>query len=478
MTMKTNRFGATTRLFLLSAFPVLGAIACGAPSGEPGAGESTGKTNSAVTTCPPGQETGASGTCQPCNSVYATAVASPTVLQGFFSALSIEDACYTVANNTGTFNLGGSACGTTYYSQLGSYVTPPPPSNVQPPTINGSVQLDPICFTGPFGIRICPGGPSVSYSAYPSIASLSLTWTDWTPSTSSSYPNTIEIDATLSAVINVHVSAAPLVVNPTLTISRLPVTIYFGSDATGNAVVDAVNVSSPGSHSSVSGCGAFGWCSGLISGSVQSSISGAIQSTISNELGSALNDQNQHPFWSTLMQALADQTNSPLDDSTGAPWVGVGKSTPGGTPTAWAEVQYRGYSSIGVSADFSSTGLCYVDCTPKTCAQDNFTCGIANDGCGGQLQCGTCGSGDICTNNTCQVCIPKTCESQSAMCGEITDGCGNNLNCGTCTDGTACSANHACVGTGGSNGTYCANCKKSGGICTVESNGTAICIHE
>ena len=467
--MTTNRFGAATRLSLLSALPVVGAIACGAPSGEPGAGESTAKTNSAVTTCPPGQEVGGSGACQPCPSLFATGVESYYALQGFFSALSIEDACYTVSNNVGTFNLGGAACNTSYMSQLGLFITPPAPTNVQPPPVYGSVPIQ-VCVTI-LGNNICTPGPSVSYAAYPSIASLSLDWTDWIPNASS-----VEVDATLSAVINVHVSADPLVVNPTLTIRNLPVTINFGSDGNGKAVVDSVDVTSPGPYSNVSGCGAVGWCSGLISGPVEDSISGAIKSTLSTEFGTALNGTGS--FWSGLMQALANQTHSSLRDPTGAPWIAVGTSSPGGTPTAWTEVQYHGYSNGQVTADFAATGLCYIDCAPKTCAQQSYTCGTQYDGCSAQLDCGSCGAGDICTNGSCQVCIPKTCQSQSAMCGAITDGCGHELSCGTCGGGTTCSTNHACVGTGGTGGTYCTNCRKTGGVCTVKPNGTATCIHE
>jgi hypothetical protein len=38
------------------------------------------------------------------------------------------------------------------------------------------------------------------------------------------------------------------------------------------------------------------------------------------------------------------------------------------------------------------------DCTKTTCAAQNATCGSISDGCGGQLSCGTCGTGLACGN--------------------------------------------------------------------------------
>jgi hypothetical protein len=40
-------------------------------------------------------------------------------------------------------------------------------------------------------------------------------------------------------------------------------------------------------------------------------------------------------------------------------------------------------------------------CTPKTCAAQGAICGAVGDGCGGVLTCGTCPSGQTCTNNKC-----------------------------------------------------------------------------
>jgi hypothetical protein len=35
-------------------------------------------------------------------------------------------------------------------------------------------------------------------------------------------------------------------------------------------------------------------------------------------------------------------------------------------------------------------GVCGPVCVPKTCAELGFNCGPTGDGCGNELQCGTC----------------------------------------------------------------------------------------
>eukprot|EP01046_Picozoa_sp_COSAG06_P020162 COSAG06_NODE_1466_length_9367_cov_6.526651_6_plen_2125_part_01 len=98
----------------------------------------------------------------------------------------------------------------------------------------------------------------------------------------------------------------------------------------------------------------------------------------------------------------------------------------------------------------------YCVCIPVTCEEVGATCGARSDGCGGELDCGTCGSNtwggqNACVNNMCE-CTPFTCDTapvrqecgrsagrveakcvtRGATCGTITDGCGVDLDCGTC----------------------------------------------
>jgi len=44
-------------------------------------------------------------------------------------------------------------------------------------------------------------------------------------------------------------------------------------------------------------------------------------------------------------------------------------------------------------------------------------------------------------------CVPKTCSALAFSCGSASDGCGNNLNCGTCSMGLNCASNQCVAGT-------------------------------
>jgi hypothetical protein len=35
-------------------------------------------------------------------------------------------------------------------------------------------------------------------------------------------------------------------------------------------------------------------------------------------------------------------------------------------------------------------------CTPKTCVEQGFTCGLASDGCDQEINCGPCTGGTTC----------------------------------------------------------------------------------
>ncbi len=102
-----------------------------------------------------------------------------------------------------------------------------------------------------------------------------------------------------------------------------------------------------------------------------------------------------------------------------------------------------GYSKCGGNVNALDGGSI---CMTKTCAQQGFNCGPAGDGCGGQLNCGTCPAPQFCGGggfNQCggnvnlldggSICTPKTCAQLGYNCGVAGDGCGGQLNCGTCT---------------------------------------------
>jgi hypothetical protein len=91
-------------------------------------------------------------------------------------------------------------------------------------------------------------------------------------------------------------------------------------------------------------------------------------------------------------------------------------------------------------------------CTSTTCAKLGYTCGAAGDGCGNQLNCGTCtdpafcggGGYDVCGGNNGLLpdgsvkCTPTTCAKLGYTCGVADDGCGGTLNCGSCTTPQYC----------------------------------------
>jgi hypothetical protein len=78
----------------------------------------------------------------------------------------------------------------------------------------------------------------------------------------------------------------------------------------------------------------------------------------------------------------------------------------------------------------------------KNCAEQGFNCGVASDGCGDMLDCGTCPAGQTCdavTPNVCG-CTPMTCAQQGFNCGPATNGCGAAIDCGACPGGKTCGA--------------------------------------
>lgn len=83
-------------------------------------------------------------------------------------------------------------------------------------------------------------------------------------------------------------------------------------------------------------------------------------------------------------------------------------------------------------------------CTKAVCKAGQ--CGTLPDGCNGTIDCGNCQGGQICGGggpNVCgnNACAPTTCQAQGVQCGPTADGCGNLLQCGSCPAGQMCGAN-------------------------------------
>jgi hypothetical protein len=216
------------------------------------------------------------------------------------SFAGIQNDNYTVSNDVGTFNIAGTNLANFTFKA-------PPPAPISLPPVHDSVPI--------LG----------SYTAYPHIPNLTLTWGDWTGGDSG-----VTVNAQLSGEIDVHITLGP--VNPKLTLTNLPVTITFGTDSSGNATVSPsqVVVAPVGSHGSVHDCGFGDWCDGAVSGRIESSVQSQLQSTLASQFNSALNGQNNSsPFWRGFMSTLANQAVlSVLSDPAGYPLPKVNQATP------------------------------------------------------------------------------------------------------------------------------------------------------
>lgn len=115
-------------------------------------------------------------------------------------------------------------------------------------------------------------------------------------------------------------------------------------------------------------------------------------------------------------------------------------------------------------------------CTPRSCAQQGLSCGLASDGCGATLNCGGCTAPATCggagVSGQCGVpCVARTCQQLGANCGQQGNGCGGTINCGTCTG-----AGQSCGGGGTPNvcgGGACVplTCANLGYACGVWGDG-------
>ncbi len=87
-------------------------------------------------------------------------------------------------------------------------------------------------------------------------------------------------------------------------------------------------------------------------------------------------------------------------------------------------------------------------CTPTISCPAGQTCGTAEDGCGGTLECGTCtGTGERCVSGQC-VCTPDNAAACTGLeCGIATNNCDQTVSCGTCTVAGESCVNGQCVCT-------------------------------
>jgi len=77
-----------------------------------------------------------------------------------------------------------------------------------------------------------------------------------------------------------------------------------------------------------------------------------------------------------------------------------------GGGTNASSLSYSTDSALGIiSGNLNSSSfrqsLGFFFCTPTTCSALGYNCGSVDDGCGGNLNCGTCSSGNTCSGGTC-----------------------------------------------------------------------------
>ncbi len=124
-------------------------------------------------------------------------------------------------------------------------------------------------------------------------------------------------------------------------------------------------------------------------------------------------------------------------------------------------------------------------CVPTTCALQGVNCGPIGDGCGGLLQCGACGgaqscggggSPGVCGTSTTgadagSACVPTTCALLGVTCGPEGDGCGGQLDCGTCTAPKTCGGGGVPSQCGGASGCVPHTCAQLGIDCGPAGDG-------
>jgi hypothetical protein len=115
-------------------------------------------------------------------------------------------------------------------------------------------------------------------------------------------------------------------------------------------------------------------------------------------------------------------------------------------------------------------------CVPATACAAGDDCGVAANGCGGTISCGTCtapqtcGGGSPSNPNQCG-CTAATACPAGDTCGTVPDGCGGTVACGTCSSSQVCSGNQ-CVAAGTTTSTSSSSASSSGTATTSSSSSS------
>jgi hypothetical protein len=134
------------------------------------------------------------------------------------------------------------------------------------------------------------------------------------------------------------------------------------------------------------------------------------------------------------------------------------EGTPSCTSGCCSPLSRCGSSCVNLVEDPNNCGACGNVCThgicnggtclcePSTCG--SVTCGTISDGCGHTLNCGTCGSGEVCRGGSCQTCVPscagKRCGASNGCGGTCFGSCSGTFACCDLGEGNACRPAKVC----------------------------------
>ncbi|NLE47724.1 MAG: hypothetical protein GX614_04935, partial [Sandaracinaceae bacterium] len=114
--------------------------------------------------------------------------------------------------------------------------------------------------------------------------------------------------------------------------------------------------------------------------------------------------------------------------------------------------------TCGGGGEHNVCGVPDTGCVPGTkatvCDAFGYDCGPRADGCGGFVQCGTCGAGEQCGLGGTSKCGPTTCVPTpreiacAGKCGRVSDGCDDSYDCSSVPGGITCPSGQTC-GYGG-----------------------------
>lgn len=114
--------------------------------------------------------------------------------------------------------------------------------------------------------------------------------------------------------------------------------------------------------------------------------------------------------------------------------------------------------TCGGGGEHNVCGVPDTGCEPGTkatvCDAFGYDCGPRADGCGGFVQCGTCGAGEQCGLGGTSKCGPTTCVPTpreiacAGKCGRVSDGCDDSYDCSSVPGGITCPSGQTC-GYGG-----------------------------